>query len=143
MRLPNGKPPRLDYYGHNPFSVRFPALRKPTYYPGLRDMSDMDTFHRELRRAYRVRHRAPRLWLSEFTVSSDRASRAFSFFVSRKQQARWLSAAYAIARRHSYIVALGWYSLLDGSDGPDDLTTGLLDAQGRPKPAFTAYERAR
>ena len=25
MRLPDGKPPPLDYYGHNPFSRRFPA----------------------------------------------------------------------------------------------------------------------
>ena len=27
MRLPNGKPAPLDWYGHNPFSVRFPILR--------------------------------------------------------------------------------------------------------------------
>src|SRR5271166_5478830 len=26
MRLPDGKPPQLDYYGHNPFGRRFPRL---------------------------------------------------------------------------------------------------------------------
>src|SRR5436190_14930436 len=29
MRLPNGKPPRLDLYGHNPFSIRAPNVANP------------------------------------------------------------------------------------------------------------------
>src|SRR5215218_7609125 len=29
MRLPGGRRPRMDLYGHNPFSARPPALRKP------------------------------------------------------------------------------------------------------------------
>jgi hypothetical protein len=144
LRLPSGKPPRLDYYGHNPFSTRFPRLGADPYYKGLRDMSDVDTLAHEVRRAYRSRHRAPKLWLSEFTVSSDHASRAFSFFVSRRAQARWLAAAYRIAARERYIAALGWYSLLDEvTTDPDPLTTGLMTADGRPKPAFFAYRRAR
>lgn len=143
MRLPNGKPPRLDYYGHNPFSTRIPRLSAKPYYKGLRDMSDVDTLEAEVRRAYRVRHRAPRLWLSEFTVPSDRASRAFSFFVSRQAQARWLTAAYRIAGRERYVAGLGWYSLLDEAGDPrNGLTTGLLTADGTPKPALAAYQRA-
>ena len=35
MKLPNGLPPRLDYYGHNPFSLRFPKLSKTPYHQGL------------------------------------------------------------------------------------------------------------
>ena len=82
MKLPNGKPPRLDWFGHNPFSVRFPRLSKPTYAANVRDMSDVDTLYREVKRAYRSRHKAPKLWLSEFTVSAARANRAFAFYVS-------------------------------------------------------------
>ena len=59
MKLPNGKPPRLDWFGHNPFSVRFPRLSKPAYNDSVRDMSDVDTLHREVKRAYRSRHKAP------------------------------------------------------------------------------------
>lgn len=141
MRLPNGKPPRLDWYGHNPFSVRSPKLSR-TPYQGVRDMSDVDTLYREVRRAYRGR-KAPRLFLSEFTVSARRANRAFPFFVSEREQARWLSAAYRIADRHRYIAGLGWYTLLDEVDPQQGLTSGLLDATGKPKPAFEAYRRAR
>jgi hypothetical protein len=142
MRLPSGRPPRLDWYGHNPFSVRFPDVRKRPYDPGLRDLSDIDTLHREVARTYRRSGRRPRLWLAEFTVPSDRANRAFSFFVSRRRQASWLSAAFRIAKRERYVAGIGWYSLLDEADPVNGITTGLLDAGGRPKPAFEAFRRA-
>jgi hypothetical protein len=143
MRLPDGRPPRLDWFGHNPFSVRFPDLRKRPYVKGLRDMSDIDTFVREVRRAYRPRNVRPRLWLSEFTVSSDRRNAAFDFYVSRREQARWLTAAYRIARRNGYVAGLGWFSLVDGEESRNGHTTGLLTRRGKRKPAFYAYRRAR
>jgi hypothetical protein len=142
MRLPNGRPPRLDWFGHNPFTTRFPNLRRPVYHKGLRDFSDIDTYVKEVRRAYRRTGRRPRLWLSEFTVSSDRDNKAFNFHVSRRQQARWLTAAYRIARRTPYVAGLGWFKLLDEPDD-DGLTTGLMTAKGKRKPAFYAYRRAR
>lgn len=141
MKLPNGKPPRLDWYGHNPFG-RYPRLSDHPYYPGVRDISDVDTFHREIARAYRVRHVKPRLWLSEFTVSSDRANKGFSFFVSRAEQARWLTAAYRLAHRHRYIAGLGWWKLQDEAEA-NGTTSGLFDNQGAHKPAYNAYKRAR
>jgi len=52
MRLPNGLPPRLDLYGHNPFSERFPDIEKSPYRKGVRDISDIDSFHRQLQRDY-------------------------------------------------------------------------------------------
>jgi len=143
MRLPDGRPPRLDWFGHNPFSVRYPDLRKRPYVKGLRDLSDIDTFIREIRRAYRVRHMRPRLWLSEFTVSSDHKNVAFDFFVSRQEQAQWLTAAYGIARRNGYVAGLGWFGLVDGADRRRGHTTGLLTRSGKRKPAFRAYRRAR
>lgn len=141
LRLPNHKPPRLDWFGHNPFGARYPDISAPTYSPVVRDMSDMDTFRREVRNPYVSIHRRPRLWLSEFDVQSNRASRAFSFHVSRHAQARWLTAAYRIAHAHSYIAGLGWFELLD-QPGPDGLTGGLMTVSGKRKPAWYAYQRA-
>ena len=140
-----GRRPRLDWYGHNPFSVRYPQLSKDPYQRGLRDMSDVDTLAGEVRRAYRHKRRPPRLWLSEFTVGSDQRSWAFDFHVSRREQARWLGAAYRIARRKSYIAGLGWFTLQDEPDrrGRPGMKVGLLDTAGRPKPSFAAYRRAR
>ncbi len=85
MRV-DGRPPRLDWFAHNPFSARFPRLSDPplAQYPYFVDMSDVDTFYGELKRIYgrfakryensgsaalrryfrRFRHRGPRLWLS-------------------------------------------------------------------------------
>jgi hypothetical protein len=149
MRLPNGKPPRLDWYGHNPFSRRAPDIRQPenTAFPGSRDISDMDLFARELHRAYRrnprFRRHGPRLWLSEFTVSSDRPNRAFSFAVSRTEQARWLRGAFRIAKRVK-AAGLGWFNLYDEPvTNPVGLTTGLMTYEGIRKPAYETYRRLR
>ncbi len=141
MRLPNGRPPRLDWYGHNGFSTRYPDLAKPPYHRRLRDFSDLDTLYGQLRRTYRGR-RTPRIWVSEYTISSDRGNADFSFYVSRREQARWLRAVYRIARRTPYIAGVGWIGLVDGPD-PAGLTGGLLDERGKPKPAYYAYRNAR
>jgi hypothetical protein len=141
MRLPGGRPPRLDMYGHNPFSRRFPHLRETPYAKGLRDINDVDTLENEVRRVY---HRRVPLWLSEFTISSDRKSRGFDFYVSRGEQARWVSAAFRLAGAASYIAGLGWYTLYDEPRSvAQGLTNGLLTAGGKHKPAFAAYQRAR
>jgi len=164
MRLPTGAPPRLDYYGHNPYSARFPdlaegpvpdfsAYRPRPNHPGrlrlppskARDINDIDTLHSELAAAYRGRRSgAPKLWLSEFAIPSGGADRAFYFFVSRAEQAHWLTAAFKLVDSASYVAGLGWYELLDEPPSVEgSLTLGLLTASGIPKPAFKAYALAR
>jgi hypothetical protein len=142
MRLPDGKPPPLDYYGHNPFSVRFPDLKEKPYYPGGRDINDIDTLHAQLDGVY---HRSVKLWLSEFTVSSDHTNRAFDFAVSRRQQANWLTAAFRLVNSVDYVAGMGWFNLIDQPPLPDDqnLTNGLLTYKLKPKPAYYAYQHAR
>jgi hypothetical protein len=140
MKLPNGKRPRMDWYGHNPYTARFPDLKGKPAEDGYRDISDSDTLAAELRR-YFPSH--PRLWLSEFSISSDRPTRAFSFFVSRKEQAVWLSAAYKVARQ-PYVAGLGWFNLLDEPPSvANGLTNGLMTYDGKRKPAYAAYRAAR
>jgi hypothetical protein len=145
MRLPNGRPPRLDWFGHNPFGWRYPRLRRPPFAPGVRDMSDVDTLHRQLRSAYRaIGRRTPRLWLSEFSISSDRDNRIFNFHVSRRGQARFLRAAFGIARRNGWIAGIGWWRLFDEPPSvPGYTNNGLLTHDGRQKPAYDAYKRTR
>ena len=132
--------PRMDWFGHNPFSVRSPRLSRRPYAGGVRDISDIDTLHKEIKRYYRKR--TPKLWMSEFTVSSRRANRAFTFFVSEATQARWLRDAFRIACRKRYVAGLGWFTLLDEPEAPGSLTFGLLYPDGRPKPAYFAYRNA-
>jgi hypothetical protein len=142
MRLPNGRPPRLDWFGHNPFSRRFPDLRPGLYNPDVRDFDDLDTLAREVRRTYKPLHRKPRLWVSEFTVGSAKRSGAFDFWVTEAEQGRWVKAAYKEARRYRAIAGMGWYTLLDGTE-PDTNGFGLLRADGSTKPSYWAYRRSR
>ncbi len=141
MRLPDGKAPPLDDYGHNPFSIRFPNLSEQPYFKGGRDINDIDTLEGQLRSTY---HRRVDLWLSEFTVSSDHPNRGFTFSVSRAAQARWLTAAYALAGSVPYVAGMGWFNLLDQAPPTrSSLTTGLLTYNQKPKPAYWAYMHAR
>ena len=74
LRLRNGRPPRMDMYGHNPFCLRPPDLNNPPSPAGISDFSDLRRFQRVVNRAigrraspkYR-RKRVP-LFLSEWTV---------------------------------------------------------------------------
>jgi len=141
MRLPDGQPPALDYYGHNPFSIRFPELGQSPYFPGGRDIDDLATLESQLRGIY---HRQVKLWLSEFTVSSGHPTRAFSFAVSPKEQAKWIMAAFSLVNDYDFVAGLGWFDLLDQAPpGPRTLTNGLMSWNALPKPAFYAYEHAR
>ncbi len=139
MRLPNGRPPRLDWFGHNPFPFRFPNIRELAIGGGYRDISDTDTFSDQLRQTYGP---GAKLWLSEFLVLSDRGSDQFEPFVSREEQARWLAASYKIADDLDSVAGLGWLGLLDEAPRPMSSNWGLMTASAEPKPAFHAYGAA-
>jgi hypothetical protein len=148
MRLPNGKPPRLDMYGHNAFSTRIPRLADKPFTNGNYDFSDLDTMEAQLRDTYRhayakFRRRGPRIWVSEFTIQADHGSQDFNFFVSKQNQARWITAAFREAGKTSYVAGVGWLGLLDEPIAPFNRTTGLLTYDLQRKPAYFAYQRAK
>ena len=116
MRLPNGRRPRLDWFGHNPFSVRSPKLSTPAY-------SDERAGHERRRHAVSrgpARLQGPQgpapVAVGVHGLGASRNNRAFAYHVSERGQARWLSAAFRIACKHRYIAGLGWYTLLDEAD---------------------------
>lgn len=142
LRLPTGRPPRMDLYGHNPFSAREPDLHQPPLGAGFADFSDLDELMGWLDRELGRRGRRPlRLFLSEFGAPTDHPTLDFNFWVTRATQARWAARALRIARRTPRIFTLGWVTLYDEAPNGHgtELTTGLLDAAGRPKPAYAAF----
>jgi hypothetical protein len=145
MKLPNGRPPRMDLWGHNPFDARFPHLAdKPV--GDFRGFNDIDTLHAEIAADYRRGHRkVPRLWLSEWSIVSDHPLPLFSgFYVSRRGQAVRIKAAYRIASRTPYVAGLGWFTLLDEAQlGESVAGWGLLTEDGATKPSFDAFKQAR
>ena len=148
MRLPNGRPPRMDLYGHNPFTRRRPSLGKRPLGHGYADFSDLDSLARWIdNNLRRPGGRRIRLFLSEFTLPTDHENYEFNFWVDRDVQASWLGAALRITRRWSRIYAMGWLSLYDERpNGPggapgDEVNHGLLEWDGDRKPSFAAFRR--
>jgi hypothetical protein len=147
MRLPNGRPPRMDLYGHNPFSARRPSLRKPPLGHGFADFSDLDELAGWVDRSLgKPGGRRIKLFLSEFTFPTDAPNHGFNFWVTREVQASWLAAALRITNRWDRIYALGWISLRDeapnGPNGtPGNQTNfGLLEWDGDPKPSYNVFK---
>jgi hypothetical protein len=143
MRLPGGRRPRMDLYGHNPFTARQPDLRESPLAFGTADMSDLDTLARWLDR-YRFRDRRGRplrLFLSEFTLPTDHPNYEFPIHLSWPTQALWLRAALRIARRDERVYTLGYLGLYDEPPRADGLQVnrGLITYDGRKKPAYYAF----
>jgi hypothetical protein len=142
LDLPNGRPARLDLYGHNPFSFRDPNLRNPR--SESVDLSDLDWFSTLVQsRLGRPRHKRVRLFLSEFTMPTA-PDREFNLYVSPAVQARWITKAFRIAHAVN-AEALGWIHLRDEPPNGDERVVqgGLLTHDGRPKPGFYAFMRGR
>lgn len=143
--MPGGKAPRMDLYGHNPFSLRRPVLSQRPLGRGYADFGDLDTLVRTLDRYIRPRGRKLRLFLSEYTLPTDHANHEFNFFLTPLKQAQWLTDAYRTARTYDRIYSLGYLSLFD--DAPrtegDEVMRGLLRLNFLPKPAYQAYKSAR
>jgi hypothetical protein len=144
LKLPNGRRPRMDLYGHNPFTARRPNLHKSPLGHGFADFSDLDTLARWLDRYLpQSGGRRLRLFLSEFLVPSDHASHEFDFHVSQMTQADWLKRALRIARGWSRIYTFGWYSLYDEprNRAGNETNRGLINRRGKRKPSYFAYRR--
>jgi hypothetical protein len=143
LRLADGKAPRMDLYGHNPFTARMPDLRNPPLGHGFADFSDLKVLARWVDRylGRAGRNRKLKLFLAEFSAPTDHANYEFNFHVTRAVQAKWATAAYRIADHWSRIYALGWFALYDDPPRPDGLQVnrGLITDSGQRKPSYYAY----
>jgi len=136
MRLPNGSPPRLDLYGHNPFSIRAPNLANPPSPAQQIDFSDLGRLAELVdRNLGRPENPQPGLFLSEWTIPTA-PDREFNFYVEPRVQALWISDALRIASQTPYIYAVGWIHLYDELP---NFAGGLIQADGRKKLGYFAW----
>ena len=140
LRLPNGRRPRMDLWGHNAFTAREPDLRRRPVGGGIADFSDLDTLAAHLDRYQR---RGLRLFVSEFTLTSDHPNHEFNFYVTRATQARWITQALRITRSWRRIYTFGYLGLYDDPvrPGGDQVERGLIERSGKRKPAYEAFKR--
>jgi hypothetical protein len=146
LRLPSGRPPRMDLYGHNPFTARQPVLSKPPLGRGFADFGDLDTLVRWIDRNLAGAQPGGgklRLFLSEISFPTDHPNFEFNFFLSRPTQASWITDALRVTRRWHRIATFGYLGLYDDplrSDG-QQVERGLLERDGTRKPAYAAFRR--
>jgi hypothetical protein len=136
LRLPNGRPPRLDLYGHNPFSARDPNLGNAPSVQGAVDFSDLRRLAAWVDHSLGRGRRQIKLFLAEWTVPTA-VDVEFNFYVDPAVQARWITDGLRIARTWSRVYAIGWINLRDALPRTGG---GLLDGQGTPKPGYFAWK---
>jgi hypothetical protein len=137
MRLPDGEAPRLDMYGHNPFSYRAPNLSNPPSPDQEIDFSDLGRLAKLVDRYLgRPGNPHPKLFISEWTVPTA-IDRQFNFYVNPLAQARWITDGLNIASSWSRIYAVGWIHIYDE---PPFTYGGLIQTDGTEKPGYSAWK---
>jgi hypothetical protein len=137
LRLPNGKPPRLDMYGHNPFSFRAPNLANPPSLEEHVDFSDLGRLSKLVDRYLgRPGNPRPKLFISEWTTPTA-VDLEFNFYVEPMVQAQWITDGLRLAQGLPSIYAVGWIHLYDE---PPVSYGGLIQADGTEKPGYSAWK---
>jgi hypothetical protein len=135
LKLPDGKAPRMDMYGHDPFSYTVPLFSDKSSTFGevqFQDLPRLETWTKDY-----LRHRMP-LFLSQFCVPTA-VDRTFNFYISPPSvAAQWVKDALVTSRHAGYIAALGWANVHD--DLPVN-SCGLIQQNGQRKPDFYAFLR--
>jgi len=142
LKLPNGKPPRMDLYGHNPFSFHEPNLWAPQSLAnalfGTYEFSDIGRLAKMVNKSLAgpYHKRSIPLFLSEWCIPTG-PDKEFNFQRSESMQAKWINSAMHILNtsKSSFIYSLGWIHLRDSAG----ISSGLLRSNDRRKAGFAAF----
>jgi hypothetical protein len=124
----------FDVYAHHAYygaPWESPATRPRG--PGAITLASVDRLIADVTRLYGRK----KIWITEWGYQTNPPDTIFG--VTPARQARWLTEGYAVAAANPRIDMLLWFLLRDEED-PSRWQSGLVDAQGRPKPAFRAFQ---
>ncbi|MDQ5821321.1 MAG: DUF5722 domain-containing protein, partial [Actinomycetota bacterium] len=126
----------FDAYAHHPY---YGSPREtPTTMPPSRTavtLANIGDLTKEVTRLYGPK----RIWLTEYGYQTSPPDRQFG--VSWANQARYLTQAYAIARRNPRIDMMLWFLLRDDSRVANGWQSGLFTSTGVRKPAYDAFRK--
>jgi hypothetical protein len=125
---------RMDAYAHHPYYGK--KSESPTTMPGgtAITLANIGRLIAEVDRLYGRK----RFWITEYAYQTNPPDRTLG--VSWATQARWLTRAFTIARRHPRIDMMIWFLFKDDTSA-QGWQSGLITATGRRKPAFNAFRR--
>ena len=134
----------FDAYAHHPYygSPRETPSTPPP--PGIHGnaataitLGNFNLLVREVTRLYGNK----RMWITEYGYQTNPPDRIFG--VSFTNQAKYLTEAYGIVRRHPRVDMFLWFLLRDERRGAEGWQSGLLTAAGAKKPAYPAFQKLR
>jgi len=125
----------FDVYAHHPYYNR--PTETPTTMPKAKTvitLANIGQLTTLLTRLWGPK----KLWITEYGYQTRPPDRNFG--VSWAKQAKYLTKAYAVARRNPRITLMLWFLLRDETRLAG-WQSGLLTASGKKKPAFNAFMR--
>jgi hypothetical protein len=125
----------FDVYAHHPY-YSFPA-ETPSTRPKAKNvvtLGNLGDLTSLLSRLYGKK----KLWITEYGYQTRPPDRHFG--VSWRNQARYLTKAYSIARRNPRVTMMLWFLLRD-ERRLSGWQSGLFTAGGKKKPAYDAFRR--
>jgi hypothetical protein len=123
----------FDVYAHHPY-YSFPA-ETPSMKPRAKTVVTLGNINDLIKLLTRL-YGNKKLWITEYGYQTRPPDRVFG--VSWRNQARYLTQAYAIARKNPRITMMLWFLLRDeGRLG--GWQSGLFTATGKKKPAYNAF----
>jgi hypothetical protein len=137
LRLPDGRRPRMDLWGHNPYGFDEPDLDDPPSRNGAVAFADLDDLIEALDRA-EFPNAPLDLYLAEWGVPIGFKDKDLLYRLDREEGQDWIRAGFEIARESDRIYTLGWVHPVD----TDRASQGLLNMRGKPKPGYEAYKES-
>ncbi len=132
---------RFDAYAHNPYygtPVETPTTKPPPTRTGQAPtavtFANLDTLIDDVTRLY---GRKP-IWITEYGYQTKPPDGQFG--VSWALQAKYLTQAFAIARKNPRIELMLWFLVRDQPD-LSGWQSGLMTVQGKKKPSYSAFMR--
>jgi hypothetical protein len=126
---------RFDVYAHHPYYQR--PSETPATKPKDRNsvtLGNIGLLTKLIGQLYGNK----KLWITEYGYQTNPPDKLFG--VSWAKQARYLTQAYAIARKNPRITMMLWFLLRD-EERLGGWQSGLFTATGKKKPAYDAFRR--
>jgi hypothetical protein len=134
MKLPGGKRPHMDMWGHNPWGNKLPRLTTKPSPRGSVAFRDLRHLTRALDKTFK--RKRLKLFLAEWGVPTGFRDKDLNYGLKPKEAKRWTRAAYRIVRKWKRIYTLGWVHMVDTERN----STGLLGPNGSRKPTYKAFK---
>jgi hypothetical protein len=115
LKLSNGKPARMDYFGTDPSARRAPTKTS------LAKLKKQAGDHK--------------LWLGPVSLPTSEGG---TFRLTKSSQASWIKSAFKLIKRDTDVAALSYRKLRDVLGAA---FSGLMDSDGEKKPSYNAYKQ--